>query len=46
MQRALKMSSGLYTGENFKQIIFEKKSEGKLEALFAIMIFHLYNLKI
>ena len=37
VQRILKMSRSLYTGGNFKQNTW-KKSEGKLGALFAIMI--------
>ena len=36
VQRMLKMSRGLFTGVNFKQIL--GKSEGKLGTLFAILI--------
>ena len=43
VQRMLKMSRGLYTGANFNKIL-GKKSEGKLRALFKIMIWQINDL--
>ena len=43
VQRMLKMSRGLYTGENFNQNTWEK-NEGKLGTSFAILIWQINDL--